>query len=101
MTELSKTFSVGWFSLTPAQLRELPKQDRVNSVTLFGGNAPVYFYTAQEAQSFLDCIISVNGETKIRELTTLGSSGLFICTLEVLGDRKRWVKYSTPPGQHP
>jgi hypothetical protein len=96
MPDLSKTFSVGWFTLTPAQMLELPEQDRVNSITLFGGNAPVCFYTAQEAQGFLDCIVSVNGETKIRDLTPLGSSGLFICTLVVTGDGKRWVKYSTP-----
>ena len=96
MPDLSKPFGVGWFALTPEQLSELPEQDRVNSVTVFGGNRPVYFYTAQEAQSFLDCIVSVNGETKIKELTPLGSSGLFICHLEVSDSGKRWVKYSAP-----
>lgn len=99
LPNLSKPFGVGWFTLTPEQLSELPEQDRVNSVTLFGGNLPVCFSTAQEAQDLLDRIISVNGETKIRELTPLGGSGLFICHLEVSDNGKRWAKY-TPFHHH-
>ena len=91
-----RRFGVGWYALTAEQLNELPEQDRINSVECFGGSTPVLFSTAGQAQWFLDQIITVNGEAKIRELTPLGSSGLFICYLEVTDNKKRFVEYAVP-----
>lgn len=91
--EEAPRFGVGWYALTAEQLSELPEQDRTNSVESFGGSTPVLFDTPEKAQRFLNQIVTVNGEEKIKELTPLGSSGLFVCYLEVSDDKKRFVKY--------
>ena len=93
-------FGVGWYALTAAQLNELPEQDRTNSVETFGGSKPVLFDTPWQAQWFLDQIVTVNGEEKIKELTSLGSPGLFVCHLVVTDGKKRFVKYKAPNDAH-
>jgi hypothetical protein len=96
----ARCFGVGWYALTAEQLNELPEQDRINSVQPFGGSTPVLFSTAGQAQWLLDQIVTVNGEAKIKELTPLGSSGLFICYLEVTNTKRRFVKYIVPNSAH-
>lgn len=93
-------FGVGWYALTLVQLNELPEQDRTNSVEAFGGCTPVLFDSPEEAQCFLDQICAVNGEEKIKELTPLGSPGLFVCRQEVSDGKKRFVKYKAPNKAH-
>lgn len=97
---LADRFGVGWYALTAAQLSELPEQDRTNSVRPFGGSVPVLFDTPGQAQWFLDQIVTINSEAKIKELTLLGSPGLFVCRLEFTDGKKRFVKYRPPNNAH-
>lgn len=91
MTETSvrTDYGVGWYYFTPAQLEALyPDEfvvyrEQAQSIIPFGRTEACWKDTPEEAQAFLNQILSVNSDNNLRTLTPLGADGLFIVERKV------------------
>lgn len=88
-------YGVGWYYFTPAQLEALYPgefavyREQAQSIIPFGKTDTCWKDTPEEAQAFLNQILSVNSDNNLRALTPLGVDGLFI------------VERKTLPGSYP
>lgn len=94
-TPVRTDYGVGWYYFTPAQLEALYPdkfavyREQAQSIITFGKTDACWRNTPEEAQAFLDQILSSNSDSNLRALTPLGADGLFI------------VERKTLPGSYP
>jgi hypothetical protein len=96
MTLHKTAYSVGWYKYTQQELEYIfpihtEYREQVQSIVPFGLTDGCWKDTPQEAQQFLDQIISVNSTSNIRALTQ-GEKELFIIKRESTGqDYPRFI----------